>query len=211
MAAPPTHKKDALPLLLLVAVGILTAATTTALLLQHHQKQRRTKAASMRGLSRAQVLAHRQRHLSPNLSLSFAANPLCIVAGRGCYLYDADNTTVILDCVNNVAHVGHSHPRLAAVAARQLGERINTNTRYLCPTRGLYAKKLLATFPPGSPLADDGVVLFVNSGSEANDLALRMARVYTHGAMDTIVLAAAYHGHTAALIEVSPYKYEVRI
>jgi len=106
-----------------------------------------------------------------------------------------------------------------------------------------YAQKLLETFPVGSPLREEGKVFFVNSGSEANDLALRMARVYGSsssrksssssrsgsrssskrggkeggreggregGAMDTIVLAGAYHGHTASLIEVSPYKYEGR-
>ncbi|GAB5035204.1 ethanolamine-phosphate phospho-lyase [Nannochloropsis oceanica] len=149
----------------------------------------------------------------------------------------------ILDCVNNVAHVGHSHPKLALIAANQLN-LINTNTRYLHPTRVRYAKKLLETFPVGSFLREEGKVFFVNSGSEANDLALRMARVYggikegreagrddpdlregterradgkgggvseggrEGGAMETIVLAGAYHGHTASLIEVSPYKYE---
>lgn len=92
------------------------------------------------------------------------------------------------------------------MAARQL-LLVNTNTRYLDPTRVRYASKLLSTFPEGSGL---DMVFFVNSGSEANDLALRLARTYTRGAQDVIVLGAAYHGHTAALIEVSPYKYEGR-
>ena len=112
------------------------------------------------------MLAERRRLLGPNLSVSYAdSRPLCIVEGRGAYLYDADGSRV-LDCVNNVATVGHSHPRLAQVAHEQL-LAVNTNTRYLCPVRLRYARKLLATFP--APLRDDAVVYFVNSGSEGAD------------------------------------------
>ena len=168
---------------------------------QKQQRRRRLKAK--RGLTRAQVLANRRTHLAGNLSLTRADNPLWIVEGRGCYLYEEDGRA-ILDCVNNVACLGHSHPKIAQVADGQL-HAINTNTRYLDATRGIYAAKLLATLP--APLRD-GVVFFVNSGSEANDLALRLARTYTNGALDTIVLGGAYHGHTSSLIEVSPYKYE---
>lgn len=137
----------------------------------------------------------------------------------------------ILDCVNNVACVGHSHPRVARAAAQQL-LRVNTNTRYLCPVRVSYARKLLATFgEEGEAGGRLSTVFFVNSGSEANvshqfsdpsrtedaepdpclaasqDLALRMARAFTKS-QEVIVLDSAYHGHTAALIDVSPYKYE---
>lgn len=90
-------------------------------------------------------------------------------------MYKSLPTCSILDCVNNVAHVGHSHPKLAEVAHAQL-LAINTNTRYLHPTRVLYASKLLKLFPGE---LKDGVVFLVNSGSEANDLALRLARTYT--------------------------------
>jgi hypothetical protein len=137
----------------------------------------------------------------------------------------------ILDCVNNVACVGHSHPRVARAAAQQL-LRVNTNTRYLCPVRVSYARKLLAKFGvEGKEGGRLSTVFFVNSGSEANvshqfsdpsrtedsepdphlaasqDLALRMARAFTKS-QEVIVLDSAYHGHTAALIDVSPYKYE---
>jgi 4-aminobutyrate aminotransferase-like enzyme len=156
----------------------------------------------MRGLTEEQVLELRRKHFAPNLSLSFADAPLCVLRGHGTYLYTADGRA-ILDCVNNVAHVGHSHPRVASAAFEQLME-INTNTRYLSPTRVIYAQKLLETFPPGL-----SVVFLVNSGSEANDLALRLARAYTKQE-DVIVLGSAYHGHTTLLIEISPYKFEGR-
>jgi 4-aminobutyrate aminotransferase-like enzyme len=103
--------------------------------------------------------------------------------------------------VNNVAHVGHCHPRVTAAAEHQ--QRVlNTNTRYLHPTILDYAERLAATLPP--PLE---VVYLVNSGSEANELALRLARAAT-GRRDVAVLSVAYHGNSNALVEISPYKYE---
>jgi 4-aminobutyrate aminotransferase-like enzyme len=99
-----------------------------------------------------------------------------------------------------VAHVGHSHPRVVAAARQQIGI-LNTNTRYLHDYINRYAEKLAALLP--DPLS---VCFFVNSGSEANELALRLARTYT-GQRDLIVLEAAYHGNTNALIDISPYKH----
>ena len=126
-------------------------------------------------------------------------SPLHIVRGRGQFLYDGEGRAY-LDCVNNVCHVGHAHPRVVAAAARQMAV-LNTNTRYLHTNILRYADALRARLP--DPLS---VCYFVNSGSEANDLALRMARAATAGT-DVVVLGGAYHGHTSALIDVSPYKH----
>ncbi|KNC48157.1 4-aminobutyrate transaminase [Thecamonas trahens ATCC 50062] len=147
------------------------------------------------------LIARRTAVLSPNLSLSFD-EPLHIVRGEGQYLYAADGTQY-LDCVNNVCHVGHCHPRVVAAAAAQIAV-LNTNTRYLHTNVLDYAEKLLATFPD-----ELCVAFFVNSGSEANDLALRLARAASGGDA-CIVLDGAYHGHLSSLIELSPYKFNGR-
>ncbi len=148
----------------------------------------------------ASVLGERrQRMLGPNLSLSYS-EPLVIVRGYGARLYDA-NAQSYLDLVNNVAHVGHAHPRVVEAAARQ-ARILETNTRYLSPVRLRYVERLLATFP--EPLS---VCYLVCTGSEANDLALRLARAST-GRESVITLEGAYHGHTRALIDVSPYKHD---
>jgi len=115
------------------------------------------------------------------------------------YLFDEAGQQY-LDAYNNVPHVGHSHPRVVNAVAEQL-RSLNTNTRYLHDTILHYAERLCATLP--GPLS---VCYFVNSGSEANELALRLARAHT-GARDLIVLDAAYHGNTTTLIEISPYKF----
>jgi 4-aminobutyrate aminotransferase-like enzyme/Ser/Thr protein kinase RdoA (MazF antagonist) len=146
-----------------------------------------------------ELLARRRERLGPNLSVSYS-RPLHIVRGRGQYLYDADGRAY-LDCINNVCHVGHAHPRVVDAATRQMAV-LNTNTRYLHANILRYAAALRALLP--EPL---GVCYFVNSGSEANDLALRMARVTT-GGNDLVVLEGAYHGHTTALIDASPYKHD---
>lgn len=145
------------------------------------------------------TLAKRRRFLGGSLRLSYD-RPLKFVRGFGAYLYD-QNGRAFLDMYNNVPLVGHSHPRVVRAAQAQLG-MLNTNTRYLHDHVVRYAERLTALMP--EPLR---VCFFVNSGSEANDLALRMAKTRT-GCEDVIVLENAYHGHTAALIEVSPYKFD---
>ena len=145
------------------------------------------------------TLAKRRRLLGGNLSLSYD-RPLKFVRGFGAYLYD-ETGRAFLDMYNNVPLVGHSHPRVVRAASAQLG-LLNTNTRYLHDTIVAYAERLTALMP--EPLR---VCYFVNSGSEANDLALRMARTHTER-QDVIVLEHAYHGHTSSLIEVSPYKFD---
>ena len=114
------------------------------------------------------------------------------------YLFDETGRRYI-DGYNNVPHVGHCHPAVVENAARQLSI-LNTNTRYLHESLEAFAAGLTATLP--SPLR---VCYFVNSGSEANELALRLARAHTR-ARDLIVLEAAYHGNTTTLIDISPYK-----
>ena len=149
-------------------------------------------------VDRERALALRRRHVGPSLGLSYR-RPLVILRGRGAYLFDGTGRAH-LDCVNNVCHVGHCHPRVVAAAAEQMAE-LNTNTRYLHPHLARYAERLAALFP--EPLS---VCYLVNSGSEANELALRLARTYT-GRRDVAVVEGGYHGHTSALIDLSHYKH----
>ena len=116
------------------------------------------------------------------------------------YLYDETGRRY-LDAYNNVPHVGHCHPRVVEAARKQMAV-LNSNTRYLHDFINRYARRLCATMP--DPL---NVCFFVNSASEGNELALRLARSYT-GQRDMIVLEAAYHGNTTSLIDISPYKHD---
>jgi 4-aminobutyrate aminotransferase-like enzyme/Ser/Thr protein kinase RdoA (MazF antagonist) len=149
----------------------------------------------------AETLAQRRTLLGPNLSLSYD-KPLKIVRGWRQYLYD-DSGRAYLDAYNNVPLVGHSHPRVVR-AVQEQSSLLNTNTRYLHDNVLLYARRLTEKLP--DPLR---VCYFVNSGSEANELALRLARART-GSDHTIVLEHAYHGHTTTLIDISPYKFNGR-
>jgi 4-aminobutyrate aminotransferase-like enzyme len=153
------------------------------------------------GRDKAALLTRRRERLGDNLSISYRT-PLKIVRGEDVWLYD-ETGRAYLDCYNNVAHVGHCHPRVVAAIARQAA-RLNTNTRYLHDTIIDYADRLAATLPP-----ELDHFYFVCSGSEANELALRMARTAT-GRPDMLVLDWAYHGTTQGLIDVSPYKYKRR-
>ena len=148
--------------------------------------------------TKTETLAARQRLLGKNLSIAYQ-NPVKIVRGSMQYLYD-DEGREYLDAYNNVAHVGHCHPRVVKAGQDQMAV-LNTNTRYLSDLINQYAERLVATLP--EPL---NVCFFVNSGSEANELALRLARAHTN-AVDLIVLDHAYHGNTSTLIDISPYKH----
>ena len=145
------------------------------------------------------MLDARRRLLGPSLSLSYRT-PLHIVRGEGAYLYDADGRAY-LDCVNNVAHVGHAHPRVVEAGTAQM-RLLNTNTRYLHELVLRYAERLTALVPEHLE-----VCYFVNSGSEANELALRLARAAT-GRPDVAAVDVAYHGNTQRLVEISPYKFD---
>jgi 4-aminobutyrate aminotransferase-like enzyme/Ser/Thr protein kinase RdoA (MazF antagonist) len=145
-----------------------------------------------------ETLQRRRALLGKNLSVSYE-HPLKIVRGWMQYLYD-NAGRAFLDVYNNVPLVGHSHPRVVRAVQKQLA-LLNTNTRYLHDNVSRYAERLTQKLP--EPLR---VCFFVNSGSEANELALRLARAHT-GQEDVIVLEHAYHGHTNTLIDISPYKF----
>jgi len=145
------------------------------------------------------LLERRETRLGPMLSVSYR-RPLSIVRGAGPWLYDGLGGRY-LDCVNNVAHVGHEHPAVVRAGTRQM-RLLNTNTRYLHPTILEYADRLAATLPTSLD-----VIFLVCSGSEANELALRMARAAS-GGKGIVVLDGAYHGNTTSLVEVSPYKFD---
>ena len=153
------------------------------------------------GLDDVELADARRRLLGKNLSLSYRT-PLHIVSGRDVWLTDSAGRRY-LDCYNNVAHIGHCHPRVVEALSAQAA-RLNTNTRYLHENVIAYAERLRRTLPDGLD-----TFFFCNSGSEANDLALRLARTAT-GRHAIAVLDWAYHGHTQALIEISPYKYKRR-
>ena len=145
------------------------------------------------------ILVNRAQSLGRSLSISYS-QPLHMVRGFGAYLYDQDARRY-LDTVNNVAHVGHEHPEVVKAAQRQIAV-LNTNTRYLHENVVRFAEELLSTLPD-----ELSVVHFVNSGSEANELALRMAKTYS-GQQDIIALEVGYHGNTGACIDVSSYKFD---
>ncbi len=149
--------------------------------------------------NKTNLFRSRKRFLSPSLSLSYK-EPLHIVRGRGQYLYD-EKGVQYLDAINNIQHVGHSHPKIIEAANSQLKE-LNTNTRYIDDTILSYAEALSSKLPDSL-----NKFFFTNSGSESNDLALRLARNFTNS-KETIVLEGAYHGHTSSLIEISPYKHD---
>jgi 4-aminobutyrate aminotransferase-like enzyme/Ser/Thr protein kinase RdoA (MazF antagonist) len=152
----------------------------------------------VRGKTPQETLAARRRVIGSNLSVAYR-EPVKIVRGWMQYLYDHAGRRY-LDAYNNVPHVGHSHPRVVHAATEQMLV-LNTNTRYLHDKLAMFAERLIATLP--SLLR---VCYFVNSGSEANELALRIARAHTRR-RDVIVLDAAYHGNTTTLVDISPYKF----
>jgi 4-aminobutyrate aminotransferase-like enzyme len=147
------------------------------------------------------LLARRSAHLSPALSVHYR-RPVHVARGSGQYLYDTAGVRY-LDCINNVPLVGHSHPAVTEAVCRQLS-LVNTNTRFLYEVLAEYADRLAALFP--APLS---VCFFVNSGSEANELALRLGRAHT-GRRGVVVLDHAYHGNTTSLVDISPYKFAGR-
>jgi 4-aminobutyrate aminotransferase-like enzyme/Ser/Thr protein kinase RdoA (MazF antagonist) len=148
----------------------------------------------------SEILETRRARIGQNLSISYKRNPLTIMRGRGQYLYD-EHGQRFLDCYNNVPHVGHTHPHVVRAAIKQM-QTLNTNTRYLHENLVRYAERLTKTLP-----GNLSVCYFTSSGSEATELALRLARAHT-GAKDLIVSDHAYHGHTTTLIDISPYKAE---
>ena len=146
-----------------------------------------------------EILNKRHKYIGKNLSISYKKK-LKIDRAALQYLYDDQGNTYV-DCVNNVSHVGHCHPTVVKVMQKQIAV-LNTNTRYLNDNIIEYAKALTDTLPPHLT-----VCYFTNSGSEANDLAIRMSRHFTKQ-KDVIVLDHAYHGTSTVAMEISPYKFD---
>lgn len=144
------------------------------------------------------LLDKRTTSFSTSMSLSYNI-PIHMEKASLQYMYDTSGNAY-LDCVNNIMHVGHNHPVVTDAAIRQISS-LNTNTRYLYDNLYRYAEKLLSTFP--SSLSK---VFFVNSGSAAADLAIRMAYTSTHSPK-LAVMDQGYHGNTRSSIAASPYKF----
>lgn len=141
------------------------------------------------------IIERRQAVLGPSYRL-FYENPLHVVRAESVWLYDADDNAY-LDAYNNVPSVGHCNPKVVSAIAAQAAV-LNTHTRYLDEKILDYAERLLATFPE-----EIERVMFTCTGSEAVDLALRIARYYT-GGTGIIITDNAYHGVTASAAEISP-------
>ena len=146
-----------------------------------------------------ELIRYRKLHLGKSLSLQYDT-PVKMVRGAGQYLIDKYGKKY-LDTVNNVAHVGHEHPEVVRAGCEQMA-LINTNSRYLHKNINTLAQELLETLP-----AELSVVHFVNSGSEANELAIRMVKANTLQ-RDIIVSEAGYHGNTNICIDISSYKFD---
>ena len=144
------------------------------------------------------LLERRRKVLGPALHLTYE-RPLHAVRGDGVWIYD-ESGRPHLDAYNNVPHVGHAHPRVADAVSRQC-RLINTNTRYLYDEVVEYAERLTARCP--GPL---DVCVFVNSGSEATDVAWRLAREW-NGHEGALVMEDAYHGCTHATADLSPLRW----
>lgn len=142
----------------------------------------------------AALLARRERLLGRNMS-TFYDEPVQLVRGEGVWLWDADGRKY-LDCYNNVPHVGHCHPRVVDAITRQ-ASTLNTHTRYLHEGILDYVERLTATFDKSLDTA-----IMTCTGSEANDIALRMAQAVT-GKTGVIATNHTYHGNTAAVSQLS--------
>ncbi|XP_063719799.1 5-phosphohydroxy-L-lysine phospho-lyase-like [Symsagittifera roscoffensis] len=150
--------------------------------------------------SKSETKRLRQEHVGPNVAIFFKEDPLMIVRGKGQYLYD-ENENEYLDCNSNVNHVGHSHPYVAEAVYKQM-LTLNVNSRFLNDKHSMYAKRLTSKFPEKLKLC-----YFANSGSEAIDLAVQMARAYHKGARQKVLcLEMAYHGHLETTMRISDYK-----
>jgi len=154
---------------------------------------------SATGGSMENLLQRRERVLGPALSPLSYDRPVHLVGASGVHMFDHEGRTY-LDAYNNVPIVGHCHPRVVAAIAEQ-SATLNTNTRYLHEAVVELAERLLATMPDALD-----TVMFVNSGSEANEIAWRLATTYT-GRGGGIVTAHAYHGVTAVTAALSPEEW----
>ena len=149
--------------------------------------------------SKKEVMNDRLKHFGGNLSVSYN-DPILISRAWKHHIFDEWGRP-FLDAYNNVPHVGHSHPRINQVALDQLN-KVNSNTRYLHPLQSKFAKKIISKFPNYLE-----VCYFVNSGSEANELALRLARAHS-GKKGIITPDEGYFGNTTGALSISAYKFK---
>jgi len=140
------------------------------------------------------LIARRRALLGPNMS-TFYTDPVHIVRGEGVWLWDAEGNKY-LDCYNNVPHVGHCNPRVVKALTEQ-AQTLNTHTRYLHDGILAYVDRLTSTFD--DPL---NTAILTCTGSEANDIALRMAEAMT-GKRGIIATDATYHGNTTLVSHLS--------
>ena len=150
-------------------------------------------------ISNKEIIRYRKQHLGKSLSLQYNT-PIKMVRGSGQYLMDQYGRKY-LDTVNNVAHVGHENYEVVKAGQEQMSV-INTNTRYLHENIHELAEELIKTLPPQL-----NVLHFVNSGSEANELAIRMVKAVT-GEQDIIASEVGYHGSTNICVDISSYKFD---
>lgn len=150
-------------------------------------------------LKKEETCELRKKYIPGCIELFFKNDPLKIVKGSKQYMYDEQGNEY-LDCINNVAHVGHCHPHVVKTTSQQMAN-LETNSRFLHDNLVLYAQRISKYLPN-----EVDKFFFANSGSECNDLALRIARKVT-GAYDVITLDHAYHGHLTSLVDISPYKF----
>ena len=157
------------------------------------------KYSQPKKISNLDLINYRKHHLGKGLSLQYET-PIRMVRGAGQYLIDEVGRKY-LDTVNNVAHVGHENYNIVKAGQEQMA-LINTNSRYLHENINVLAKELLETFPK-----ELNVIHFVNSGSEANELAIRMVKEAT-GNKDIIASEVGYHGNSNMCIDISSYKFD---
>ncbi|XP_052262359.1 5-phosphohydroxy-L-lysine phospho-lyase-like [Dreissena polymorpha] len=158
--------------------------------------------SQMEELPKEKTVQLRNKYIGEACQVFFADNPLKITKASGQYMFD-EKGNKYLDCINNVCHVGHCHPEVVEAGYRQM-KTLNTNSRFLHDNIVRLAEQISATLPE-----ELNVVYYVNSGSEANDLALRLAKHYTKNT-EFITLDHAYHGHVISIIDISPYKLRVQ-
>lgn len=147
------------------------------------------------------LLENRKRHFGKNLSLSYST-PIHMNRSAFQYMYDVEGNT-FLDAYNNIMLVGHAHPYVVRAAQNAMA-KLNTNTRYLYDELQAYTTLLLSKFPKQL-----NKIFFVNSGSAASDLAIRMAHIHTQK-KKICVLEHGYHGNSGTGITISAYKYNAQ-
>jgi alanine-glyoxylate transaminase/(R)-3-amino-2-methylpropionate-pyruvate transaminase len=166
------------------------------------------KPAPYTGPSKEEILALRKEYLNPGI-VTYYKDPVCIVEGHMQYLWD-ERGKQYLDAIAGIVtvSVGHCHPKITARVREQVGKLVHTTTIYLHPTVALFAKELAKRMPQGSNLKS---TYFTSSGSEANDLAILMARMQT-GRHEVLAVRNGYHGGSntpLSLTAVGTWKYPV--